>query len=88
MSWFDKLMPSRIRTEQRNRRSVPEGLWDRDRHEQERESQPCIDDTHEDAVGPATEVSAEQPDSHPDQTRDSDSRETDHQRDSGAVDES
>jgi acetyl-CoA carboxylase carboxyl transferase subunit beta len=26
MSWFDKLMPSRIRTEQR-RRSVPEGLW-------------------------------------------------------------
>ncbi|HUF71336.1 MAG TPA: acetyl-CoA carboxylase, carboxyltransferase subunit beta [Gammaproteobacteria bacterium] len=27
MSWFDKLMPSRIRTEQRNRRSVPEGLW-------------------------------------------------------------
>jgi acetyl-CoA carboxylase carboxyl transferase subunit beta len=27
MSWFDKLMPSRIRTEQRHRRSVPEGLW-------------------------------------------------------------
>ena len=27
MSWFDKLMPSRIRTEPRNRRSVPEGLW-------------------------------------------------------------
>jgi acetyl-CoA carboxylase carboxyl transferase subunit beta len=27
MSWFDKLMPSRIRTEQRSRRSVPEGLW-------------------------------------------------------------
>jgi acetyl-CoA carboxylase carboxyl transferase subunit beta len=26
MSWFDKLMPSRIRTEQRSR-SVPEGLW-------------------------------------------------------------
>lgn len=26
MSWFDKLMPSRIRTERR-RRSVPEGLW-------------------------------------------------------------
>jgi len=26
MSWFDKLMPSRIRTEQR-RKSVPEGLW-------------------------------------------------------------
>ncbi len=26
MSWFDKLMPSRIRTEQR-RHSVPEGLW-------------------------------------------------------------
>jgi len=28
MSWFEKLMPSRIRTEQRQRsRSVPEGLW-------------------------------------------------------------
>jgi len=26
MSWFDKLMPSRIRTERRSR-SVPEGLW-------------------------------------------------------------
>ena len=26
MSWFDKLMPSRIRTEQRSK-SVPEGLW-------------------------------------------------------------
>jgi acetyl-CoA carboxylase carboxyl transferase subunit beta len=26
MSWFDKLMPSRIRTEKRSR-SVPEGLW-------------------------------------------------------------
>ncbi len=26
MSWFDKLMPSRIKTEQR-KRSVPEGLW-------------------------------------------------------------
>jgi acetyl-CoA carboxylase carboxyl transferase subunit beta len=26
MSWFDKIMPSRIRTEQRSR-SVPEGLW-------------------------------------------------------------
>lgn len=27
MSWFEKLMPSRIRTESRNRRQVPEGLW-------------------------------------------------------------
>ena len=26
MSWFDKLMPSRIKTDQR-KRSVPEGLW-------------------------------------------------------------
>ena len=26
MNWFDKLMPSRIKT-QRRRRSVPEGLW-------------------------------------------------------------
>ena len=27
MSWFKKLIPSRIRTEGGNRRSVPEGLW-------------------------------------------------------------
>jgi acetyl-CoA carboxylase carboxyl transferase subunit beta len=27
MSWFDKLMPSRIKTERRRRHSVPEGLW-------------------------------------------------------------
>jgi acetyl-CoA carboxylase carboxyl transferase subunit beta len=27
MSWFDKLMPSRIQTESRRRHSVPEGLW-------------------------------------------------------------
>ena len=27
MSWFEKLMPSRIRTDATNRRSVPEGLW-------------------------------------------------------------
>ena len=28
MSWFEKLMPSRIRTEKRKRkRSVPEGVW-------------------------------------------------------------
>ena len=27
MSWFDKLMPSRIKTERRMRHSVPEGLW-------------------------------------------------------------
>ncbi len=27
MSWFEKLMPSRIRTEGKPRRSVPEGLW-------------------------------------------------------------
>lgn len=27
MSWFDKLMPSRVRTDSRNRGSVPEGLW-------------------------------------------------------------
>jgi len=26
MSWFDKIMPSRIKTERRTR-SVPEGLW-------------------------------------------------------------
>ena len=26
MSWFEKLMPSRIKTDQRTR-SVPEGLW-------------------------------------------------------------
>jgi acetyl-CoA carboxylase carboxyl transferase subunit beta len=27
MSWFHKLMPSRIRTEGGNKRNVPEGLW-------------------------------------------------------------
>ncbi|MDA3869418.1 MAG: acetyl-CoA carboxylase, carboxyltransferase subunit beta [Gammaproteobacteria bacterium] len=27
MSWFEKLMPSRIRTEVRNKGTVPEGLW-------------------------------------------------------------
>lgn len=27
MSWFDKLMPSRVRTDSRNRGSVPEGVW-------------------------------------------------------------
>ena len=26
MSWFEKIMPSRIKTERRTR-SVPEGLW-------------------------------------------------------------
>ncbi len=29
MSWFDKLMPSRIRTEVSRKRGVPEGLWDK-----------------------------------------------------------
>jgi acetyl-CoA carboxylase carboxyl transferase subunit beta len=29
MSWFEKLMPSRIRTEGNNKRNVPEGLWDK-----------------------------------------------------------
>ena len=27
MSWFEKLIPSRIRTEGGNKRTVPEGLW-------------------------------------------------------------
>jgi acetyl-CoA carboxylase carboxyl transferase subunit beta len=27
MSWFDKLMPSRIKTERRHRHTIPEGLW-------------------------------------------------------------
>lgn len=27
MSWFEKLMPSRIKTEGKSRRTVPEGLW-------------------------------------------------------------
>lgn len=27
MSWFDKLVPSRIRTEASNKRAVPEGVW-------------------------------------------------------------
>jgi acetyl-CoA carboxylase carboxyl transferase subunit beta len=29
MSWFEKLMPSRIRTEGNNKRNVPEGMWDK-----------------------------------------------------------
>jgi acetyl-CoA carboxylase carboxyl transferase subunit beta len=29
VSWFEKLMPSRIRTEGNNKRNVPEGLWDK-----------------------------------------------------------
>ena len=29
MSWFEKLIPSRIRTEASNKRAVPEGLWDK-----------------------------------------------------------
>ncbi len=27
MSWFEKLMPSRIRTDNKDKRAVPEGLW-------------------------------------------------------------
>ncbi|NNJ90636.1 MAG: acetyl-CoA carboxylase carboxyl transferase subunit beta, partial [Gammaproteobacteria bacterium] len=27
MSWFDKLMPSRIKTEGGSKKAVPEGLW-------------------------------------------------------------
>jgi acetyl-CoA carboxylase beta subunit len=27
MSWFEKLMPSRIRTEASSKRAVPEGIW-------------------------------------------------------------
>lgn len=27
MSWFEKLLPSRIRTDAREKRNVPEGLW-------------------------------------------------------------
>ncbi len=29
MSWFEKLLPSRIRTEANTKRAVPEGLWDK-----------------------------------------------------------
>jgi acetyl-CoA carboxylase carboxyl transferase subunit beta len=29
VSWFEKLIPSRIRTEANNKRAVPEGLWDK-----------------------------------------------------------
>ena len=29
MSWLEKLMPSRIRTEGTSKRKVPEGLWDK-----------------------------------------------------------
>lgn len=29
MSWFEKLIPSRIKTDASNKRAVPEGLWDK-----------------------------------------------------------
>ena len=32
MSWFEKLLPSRIRTEARTKRNVPEGIWSKCGH--------------------------------------------------------
>ncbi|MEJ2553709.1 MAG: acetyl-CoA carboxylase carboxyl transferase subunit beta, partial [Gammaproteobacteria bacterium] len=32
MSWFEKLLPSKIRTEGRTKKSIPEGLWTKCEH--------------------------------------------------------
>jgi acetyl-CoA carboxylase carboxyl transferase subunit beta len=59
MSWFEKLMPSRIRTEGGNKRAVPEGLWTKCpgcsailyRAEMERNLDVCPKCTHHNRIG-------------------------------------
>ncbi|NBB83290.1 MAG: acetyl-CoA carboxylase carboxyl transferase subunit beta, partial [Alphaproteobacteria bacterium] len=59
MSWFEKLIPSRIRTEAINKRAVPEGLWDKCpgcnavlyRAELERNLEVCPKCAHHNRVG-------------------------------------
>lgn len=59
MSWFEKLMPSRIRTEGGNKRAVPEGLWDKCpgcsavlyRAEMERNLDVCPKCSHHNRIG-------------------------------------
>jgi len=59
MSWFEKLMPSRIRTDGANKRGVPEGLWSKCpgcsailyRAEMERNLDVCPKCTHHNRIG-------------------------------------
>ncbi|MEJ2529993.1 MAG: acetyl-CoA carboxylase, carboxyltransferase subunit beta [Gammaproteobacteria bacterium] len=59
MSWFEKLMPSRIRIEGGNKRAVPEGLWDKCpgcaavlyRAEMERNLDVCPKCSHHNRIG-------------------------------------
>lgn len=59
MSWFEKLMPSRIRTEGSSKRAVPEGLWDKCpgcaavlyRAEMERNLDVCPKCSHHNRIG-------------------------------------
>ena len=59
MSWFEKLMPSRIRTEVSSKRAVPEGLWDKCpgcaavlyRAEMERNLDVCPKCSHHNRIG-------------------------------------
>jgi len=59
MSWFEKLIPSRIRTEASTKRAVPEGLWDKCpgchavlyRAELERNLEVCPKCSHHNRIG-------------------------------------
>lgn len=59
MSWFEKLMPSRIRTEGGNKKAVPEGLWNKCpscgavlyRAEVERNLEVCPKCSHHNRIG-------------------------------------
>jgi acetyl-CoA carboxylase carboxyl transferase subunit beta len=66
MSWLQKLMPARIRTEGGNKRTVPEGLWEKCdrctavlyRPELERNLHVCPKCTHHMAIGARTRLAA------------------------------
>ena len=59
MSWFEKLIPSRIRTDASSKRAVPEGLWDKCpgcnavlyRAEMERNLEVCPKCNHHNRIG-------------------------------------
>ncbi|TVO77717.1 acetyl-CoA carboxylase, carboxyltransferase subunit beta [Sedimenticola selenatireducens] len=66
MSWFEKLMPSRIRTEGGSKRGVPEGLWTKCpgcgavlyRAEMERNLDVCPKCTHHNRIGARKRLAA------------------------------
>ncbi len=66
MSWFEKLMPSRIRTEGGNKRAVPEGLWTKCpgcgavlyRAEMERNLDVCPKCSHHNRIGARKRLAA------------------------------